>query len=66
MLINKKTEEGVDCMNNAATFEPKKLDCMNSIRNIAKKAIKEKGLSESEINYCYIGGYYEHRNTGLY
>ncbi|KJR48055.1 hypothetical protein UF75_1528 [Desulfosporosinus sp. I2] len=36
-------------MNNAAAIEPKKLGCMNSIRNIAKKAIKEKGLSDSEI-----------------
>lgn len=36
-------------MNNVATVEPNKIGCMNSIRNIAKKAIKEKGLSDYEI-----------------
>ena len=49
MVINDNLKEGADSMNNAATIEPKKLGCMNSIRNIAKKAIKEKGLSDSEI-----------------
>ncbi len=39
MAINENIKKGVDCMNNAATVEPKKLECMNSIRNIAKKAI---------------------------
>ncbi len=49
MAINDNIKEGVDCMNNAATVQVKKIGCMNSIRNIAKRAIKEKGLSDYEI-----------------
>jgi hypothetical protein len=49
MAINDNIKEGVDLMNNAATVQVKKIGCMNSIRNIAKRAIKEKGLSDYEI-----------------
>ena len=51
MEVNDNIKEGVDCMNNAnaTTVQVKKIGCMNSIRNIAKRAIKEKGLSDYEI-----------------
>lgn len=49
MEINDNIKEGVDFMNNVATVQVKKIGCMNSIRNIAKRAIKEKGLSDYEI-----------------
>jgi hypothetical protein len=48
MASNKDNDIGDDCMYDTV-LEPKKLTCTSSIRNIARKAINEKGLSEKEI-----------------
>ncbi|WP_041427562.1 hypothetical protein [Syntrophomonas wolfei] len=48
MEKNTSNEGEVDRMA-TATMESRKLNCMDSIRELAKKAIKEKGLSEKEV-----------------